>query len=287
MSSRHLAEAINVALPRLILVAALSAICLCACSYASAETPQSPRFFGGPILAKAAANHSTKHRSHPRRCAKHSNFHASGHSRHGRHVASCSRRHIHPRPKALMHRKSSRHRNLVAHKHHHSVPAAANSSSCPNASLKPGPDNLQSIRDAVLCLINRERTDHGERLLQANGQLQQAAQNHTQDMVFGNYFEHNGPKGDTPLGRMRSAGYIYSSRVGYEVGENIGWGTLWLATPRAIVAAWMASPGHRANILDAHFHDTAIGVWPHPPVSLSHGQGGGIYTQDFGVIITG
>ena len=56
-------------------------------------------------------------------------------------------------------------------------------------------------------------------------------------------------------------------------------------TPRAIVAAWMASPGHRANILDARFRDTGIGVSPHPPASLADGQAGAIYTQDFGVII--
>ena len=49
----------------------------------------------------------------------------------------------------------------------------------------------------------------------------------------------------------------------------------------------MASPGHRANILDAHFRDTAIGVSARVPSSLGEGQGGGIYTQDFGVIITG
>ena len=74
---------------------------------------------------------------------------------------------------------------------------------------------------------------------------------------------------------------------GYDVGENIAWGTLWLSSPRAIVAAWMASPPHRANILNARFRDTAIGVSPHPPSSLARGQSGGVYTQDFGVIITG
>jgi uncharacterized protein YkwD len=152
---------------------------------------------------------------------------------------------------------------------------------------RPGPDDLESVRAATLCLVNRERIAHGESALQPNGRLQQAAQSHTEDMAFGDYFEHVGPKGDTPLGRMRSAGYVYSDRVGYAIGENIGWGTLWLATPRAIVAAWMASPDHRANILDARFRDTAIGVSPHPPASLAHGQGGAIYTQDFGVIGTG
>jgi uncharacterized protein YkwD len=106
-------------------------------------------------------------------------------------------------------------------------------------------------------------------------------------MAFGDYFEHDGPNGDTPLSRMIASGYIPGGNVGYEIGENIGWGTFSLGTPSAIVAAWMASPGHRANILDVHFRDTAVGVSPHVPSSLSGGQAGGIYTQDFGVIITG
>jgi uncharacterized protein YkwD len=147
--------------------------------------------------------------------------------------------------------------------------------------------DIDRVRAATLCLVNRERATHGERALQANARLEQAAQGHTESMAFGDYFEHVGPRGDTPLSRMRTAGYIYSSQIGFEVGENIGWGTLWDATPRAIVAAWMASPGHRANILDARYHDTAIGVSPHPPSSFAHRQAGAIYTQDFGVIIGG
>ena len=106
-------------------------------------------------------------------------------------------------------------------------------------------------------------------------------------MAFGDYFEHLGPRGQTPLARMRAVGYVSSNRVGYEVGENIAWGTLGLATPRAIVASWMASPGHRANILDPHYRETGIGVSPHPLASRADGQAGAIYTQDFGVLITG
>ena len=75
-------------------------------------------------------------------------------------------------------------------------------------------------------------------------------------MASEDYFEHVGPGGETPLMRMRATGYLSSSHDSYEVGENIGWGTLWEGTPRAVVAAWMASPPHRANILDARFHDT-------------------------------
>ena len=151
----------------------------------------------------------------------------------------------------------------------------------------PGPEDLDRIRAATLCLINRERAARGKRSLQVNMRLERAAQSHAEQMANEDYFEHVGPAGDTPVARMRACGYIYSSRIGYEVGENIAWGTLWEATPRAIVAAWMASPGHRANILEAHFRDTAIGVTPHAPASRAEGQQGAMYTQDFGVLIAG
>jgi uncharacterized protein YkwD len=166
------------------------------------------------------------------------------------------------------------------------LPPAPNAP-CPDTTLAPSESNLDRIRTSVLCLVNRERTNRGEGPLAPDPHLQQAAQGHTESMAFGNYFEHDGPRGETPLSRMRAAGYIYSSRVGYEVGENLGWGTLWQGTPRAIVASWMASPDHRANILDGRFRNTGIGVSAHLPTSLASHQPGGIYTQDFGVLITG
>ncbi len=162
---------------------------------------------------------------------------------------------------------------------------AAPSGACQDGNLKPTPENLERIRAATLCLVNHERTTRDESPLRLDRHLAQAAQAHTESMAGGDYFDHTGPGGQTPLDRMRAAGYIYSSRLGYEIGENIAWGTGSLGTPSAIVAAWMASPGHRANILDPRYRDTAIGVSPHPPRSLAHGQAGGIYTQDFGVII--
>src|SRR5262249_10566315 len=128
------------------------------------------------------------------------------------------------------------------------------------------------------------RSAHGERPLHFNGRLERAAQGHSDSMALSNYFDHDGPNGQTPLSRLRSVGYISSAHVGYEIGENIAWGTGRLATPRAIVASWMASPGHRANILDPHFRETAIGVSPRAPAALAHGQRGALYTEDFGVL---
>ncbi len=155
---------------------------------------------------------------------------------------------------------------------------------CPDATVQPTAQNVSVVRAATLCLVNRERAAHGERSLRWNGHLVAAAQGHTESMAFHDYFAHIGRSGETPLARIRRSGYIYSSSLGFEVGENIGWGSLWLGTPRAVVAAWMASAGHRANILDGRFRETGIGVSPHLG-ALAGGQSGGIYTQDFGVLV--
>jgi uncharacterized protein YkwD len=255
-------------------------VCLCVTAVAAAPLAQATK----PHHHKTDRGRKPGGRNHRRartavRCAKKSSFHARGGPTHRKHHSTdCVKR---GSGKRKVHHAKGPH----AKRHHsNAVRPAHAGDSCPGAGEQPTQDNIELIRNATLCLVDQERTSRGEAALQLNAHLQQSAQSHTESMAFGDYFEHDGPGGDTPLSRMIAAGYISSSNVGYEIGENIGWGTLSLGTPRAIVAAWMASPGHRANILDAHFHDTAIGVSPHVPSSLSQGQPGGIYTQDFGVI---
>jgi uncharacterized protein YkwD len=160
-------------------------------------------------------------------------------------------------------------------------------STCANTTQLPEPADLERARAAIYCLINRERARNGEGPLHGDGHLRAAAQHHSDDMLVRNYFQHEGPGGETLLDRLHASGYVYSSRIGYVIGENIAWGTLGLATPKAIVEAWMASPGHRANILDASYRDTGIGVVAAVPDSMGEGQDGAMYTQDFGVVITG
>ncbi|HEV7162483.1 MAG TPA: CAP domain-containing protein [Solirubrobacteraceae bacterium] len=226
--------------------------------------------------ASALAAPRSKHPRHGVRCrhagkrrGKAGSFHASHRPKRG-----CPRG---PRHKRTHHKAPLTHSAPV------NSSALSGYSPCPDTGLRPTVGNLELIRTATICLVNRERIAHGETPLRENSKLGAAAQGHAESMAWGNYFEHMGPGGQTPLDRMRAAGYVYGS-IGFEVGENIAWGTGRLGTPNAIVAAWMGDPGHRANILDAHFHDTAIGISPHVPDSLGHGQSGGIYTQDFGVI---
>ncbi len=246
--------------------AALLALCVACCVLAASARATTP---GRSSRANDAASHASapaKRGSHHASCARKASFHSSGGARRPTrsHRVPCGRR-----------QRKSRRRPTS--------PAA--SGACANAQLQPNATNLALIDAATVCLVDRERTSRGEAALKPNADLQRAALAHSSDMASRDYFAHVSSSGSTPLARMRESGYIFSPRIGYAVGENIAWATLWLATPKAIVAGWMASPGHRANILDAEFRETGVGVSPHPLSSLARGESGAIYTQDFGRII--
>jgi uncharacterized protein YkwD len=84
--------------------------------------------------------------------------------------------------------------------------------------------------------------------------LTAAAQQHADDIVKnGVGGGHLGSDGSSPKERIADAGHI---RPGY-TGEIIYWGTGSRANPRAALDSWMASPVHRAIILDCTF--TAAG----------------------------
>jgi uncharacterized protein YkwD len=156
---------------------------------------------------------------------------------------------------------------------------------CQNTQLMPQASNLPLIRASVLCLINTERASHGKEPLQSNTNLERAAEGHGREMLALDYFAHIAPSGLTPVERIRETGYVPSSEVGYVLGENLAWGTLSLATPEAIVNAWIASPEHLANILEGRYRETGIDVEPQAPESLAEGVEGALYTQEFGVIV--
>jgi uncharacterized protein YkwD len=155
---------------------------------------------------------------------------------------------------------------------------------CQDAQLAPEPGNLQLVNASVLCLINQKRAQNGEQPLRPEAQLQAAAEAHVRDMLTGDYFDHVSPSGSTPVDRVRATGYITGPPAGYVIGENLAWGTFSLATPQAIVSAWIASPGHLANILEGHYRDTGIAIIPQVPESLASGATGATYAQEFGVI---
>jgi uncharacterized protein YkwD len=163
--------------------------------------------------------------------------------------------------------------------------AAVLATPCQNSELTPTPENVAVVRSAILCLINRKRAENGESPLELSPDLEQAAEGHCQELISEDYFAHVSPAGETPVDRIRATGYIPGPSVGYVIGENLAWGTYQLSTPAAIVAAWIAAPGHLANILEAQYRETGIGVTPAVPAALSGGSPGATYAQEFGVII--
>jgi uncharacterized protein YkwD len=159
--------------------------------------------------------------------------------------------------------------------------AAAASTTCANANVEPSPTSLPFIRTAILCLLNVQRAEHGMGALHSNSSLAHAASNYSQEMVHQGFFNHVSPSGSTLSSRIDQTHYLTGVRS-WMLGENIAWGTGSDATPAQMVSAWMHSPGHRANILDAQFHDIGVGAAVGAPVQVTGAQVAGTYTTDFG-----
>jgi uncharacterized protein YkwD len=122
----------------------------------------------------------------------------------------------------------------------------------------PTSANVAQVKSATLCLLNAERSTRGRATLRQNSGLALAGRRHARDMVSRRYFAHSSKAGRTFDDRIRGAGYLRGGHRGAIMGENLGWGSGSLATPRAMVRQWMASPGHRANILRPAFREVGI-----------------------------
>lgn len=153
------------------------------------------------------------------------------------------------------------------------VPAAA--ADCPGADLPAGSTDTISSRAAIVCLTNVERADAGLAALEPEGRLEAAAQAYSGQLVSEHFFAHVTPEGLGLLDRLKA--YLGWRRVG----ENLAWGEGERGTPRAIVAAWMASAGHRANVLSVAFTEVGIGMIPGTPTGSSRPSA--TYVAEYGV----
>jgi uncharacterized protein YkwD len=160
------------------------------------------------------------------------------------------------------------------------LPAGAAAADCPGADLEPAAQGLPAAGAAAVCLVNAERAAQGLRPLALQAQLGDASQRYSDLMVARRFFAHETPDGVGLVDRLTASGYVRSDLETWLVGENLAWGEGDLATPRAIVRAWMASPGHRANILNREYVEIGVGVAAGTPVA---GPSGATYTTDFGM----
>jgi uncharacterized protein YkwD len=164
------------------------------------------------------------------------------------------------------------------------LPAFARAQSrCAGAGLKPATSDETTIDRATLCLINRIRATHRLAPLHGNPTLGTVAASQVTTMIDLDYFADVRPGGQTPLALI--AGTSYAHRAQVLIGQNIAWGTGSDASPSQIVAAWMASPPHRRNILTSEYRDAGVAVTPAVPSIVDGGgaSGGATYAMEFGV----
>jgi len=134
----------------------------------------------------------------------------------------------------------------------------------------------RSFDAGVLARLNAIRAAHSLRPLRSDAPLTRAARAHSQEMVVDGYFSHSSANGSVFWKRVER---YYGHG---DVGENLLWASPTVSAQRA-VALWMASPEHRANILQPLWRQIGIGV---AHAASAPGWFGGravtVVTTDFG-----
>ncbi len=104
----------------------------------------------------------------------------------------------------------------------------------------------------ISTLSNQQRTSAGLAPLSYSAQLTSAAYSKANHMIALNYWSHNGPDGSTPWTFINASGYLYTS-----AGENLAKD---YSSSSGVVNGWMASPGHRTNLMNASYKDVGYAV---------------------------
>ena len=106
------------------------------------------------------------------------------------------------------------------------------------------------VEQSLIDTVNDVREAHNLRPLRVDPRLVEAARAHSSTLLRNNVFEH---------GSFADRIVRHGAR-GPAFGENLAWGTGPLASARSIVSSWMASPGHRANLLRPGWNRIGIGA---------------------------
>ena len=114
------------------------------------------------------------------------------------------------------------------------------------------PGNAAAMAGAVYAGVNAERAAAGRAALAPEARLAVAAQAQACDMATTGLRDHRGSDGSAVDERVRRAGFRTCLTA-----ENIGWG---YADAGRMLAGWMASPGHRGNILNDRVSAMGVGL---------------------------
>lgn len=129
----------------------------------------------------------------------------------------------------------------------------------------PAQRDAVAISQRVLALANAARAK-GRRCgakafaaaapLALNPALARAALAYAQELASHAYMAHTGRDGSSPAQRVTRSGYRWRA-----TGENLASGIM---TPEALVAGWLGSPEHCANLMDPVFSEMGVGFGVNP-----------------------
>jgi uncharacterized protein YkwD len=114
-----------------------------------------------------------------------------------------------------------------------------------------------AIERPIVAELNRVRAAHGLGPLRTVRPLRVAADAHAASMARGGYFSHTSADG-TSFDRRVARFYRAGGYRNWTVGENLLWSSSAALTPAEAVRMWMASPGHRKNILSPRWREIGI-----------------------------
>ncbi len=126
--------------------------------------------------------------------------------------------------------------------------AVAGTIALPSASLY----SSSITGENIVTLTNAARHNLNLSKLEESATLNRAAQAKAEDMIAKQYFAHQSPDGDTPWDWFRRAGYSY-----LYAGENLA---VHYTTAEEVGEGWMASPSHRANIVNPSYTQIGVGI---------------------------
>ena len=129
---------------------------------------------------------------------------------------------------------------------------------------------ISTFEQELFVLVNTYRLSHDLLPLLTDNRLQLAARTHNNLMAQQKILSHQLP-GELPFAalgpnndRLDAVGYNWNYCA-----ENIARG---YTTPSAVMAGWIASPGHNANLLSPNARD----------IGIAYNANGYFWTQDFG-----
>ena len=142
-------------------------------------------------------------------------------------------------------------------------------------------ERLLALDQLILTGLNECRAKHGLRPLVMSRDLRDAAVSHSRAMLQRGFFAHDAPGGPSFAARVRSF-YRSAGYTNWRAGENLLYDKK-VVTADDAIAAWLASPAHRENLLTPEWREVGIG-------SLRATVAGGIFggeatwvvTMDFG-----